>query len=291
MKVGFIGLGHMGSGMAAMLIKAGHEVTLYNRTADKMKPLVEQGARAAVRAADACRGEAVITMLADDGAVEKIVFDDEGVIAGLSKGCVHISMSTISVALSERIDQAHSKAGQRLIAAPVFGRPKAAAAGELFIVAAGPPDAIDSCMTLFDAMGQKTFSFGPNPPAANLIKLSGNFLIASVIEALGEAMALIGKAGIDKARYLDLLTSTLFSAPVYKIYGQLIAERQFEPAGFAAPLGHKDMRLTLAAADTLRVPMPLASLLKDRLLTVLSQGGEKLDWSAIAGLAAKEAGM
>jgi 3-hydroxyisobutyrate dehydrogenase-like beta-hydroxyacid dehydrogenase len=146
-------------------------------------------------------------------------------------------------------------------------------------------------MTLFDAMGQKTFSFGPNPPAANLIKLSGNFLIASVIEALGEAMALIGKAGIDKARYLDLLTSTLFSAPVYKIYGQLIAERQFEPAGFAAPLGHKDMRLTLAAADTLRVPMPLASLLKDRLLTVLSQGGEKLDWSAIAGLAAKEAGM
>ncbi len=291
MKAGFIGLGQMGSGMAARLIKAGHEVTVYNRTQGKTQGLVGQGAHAAAGVADACRGEAVITMLADDRAVECLVFGDGGVIASLNKGCIHVSMSTISVALSERLSKAHSDAGQSFVAAPVFGRPQAAAAGELFIVAAGAPNAVEACMTLFGALGQKTFTFGERPSDANLIKLSGNFLIASVIEALGEAMALVGKAGIDKARYLHLLTSTLFDAPVYRGYGALIAEQKFEPAGFAAPLGHKDLRLALEAAEHLRVPMPLASLLKERLLRVLAQGGDKLDWSAMAGLAAKDAGM
>lgn len=290
MKVGFIGLGQMGSGMAANLLKAAHEVTVYNRTAGKVEALVKQGARPAVRVADACRGEAVITMLADDGALESIAFGNEGVVASLGKGCLHVSMSTISVALSEKLAAGHSEAGLRFVAAPVFGRPEAAAAGELFIVAAGARDAVDACMPLFDALGQKTFIFGDNPPAANLVKLSGNFLIASAIEALGEAMALVGKAGIDRYRYLDFLTSTLFGAPIYKNYGALIAGQKFEPAGFAAPLGHKDMRLALEAADKFRVPMPLASLVKDRLLRVLARDGEKLDWSAIARLAAEDAG-
>ena len=211
MKVGFIGLGNMGSGMAANLIKAGHEVTVYNRTASKMKALVEQGAHPAAQVTDACRGEAVITMLADDGAVESIAFGDEGVAGSLGKGAIHISMSTISVALSERLAAAHAEAGQRFVAAPVFGRPEAAAAAKLFIVAAGAPEAVDACLPLFEALGQKTFTFGDNPQAANLVKLSGNFLIASAIEALGEAMALVGKAGVNRGQYLDLLTSTLFS--------------------------------------------------------------------------------
>ncbi len=291
MKVGFIGLGNMGFGMAANLVKAGHEVTVYNRTASKMKALVEQGAHPAAKVTDACRGEAVITMLADDGAVESIAFGDEGMTGGLGKGAIHISMSTISVALSERLAAAHAEAGQRFVSAPVFGRPEAAAAAKLFIVAAGAPDAVDACLPLFEALGQKTFNFGNNAQAANLVKLSGNFLIASTIEALGEAMALVGKAGINRGQYVDLLTSTLFSAPVYKIYGPLIAEQRFEPAGFAAPLGHKDMRLTLAAAETLRVPMPLASLLRDRFLTLFAHGGEKLDWSAISRLAAEDSGQ
>ncbi len=291
MKVGFIGLGHMGFGMAANLIRAGHEVTVYNRTASKMKALVEQGAHAAAQVTDACRGEAVITMLADDGAVESIAFGDEGLTGCLGKGAIHISMSTISVALSERLAAAHAEAGQRFVAAPVFGRPEAAAAAKLFIVAAGAPDAVYACLPLFEALGQETFTFGDNPQAANLVKLSGNFLIASAIEALGEAMALVGKAGVNRGQYLDLLTSTLFSAPIYKIYGPLIAEQRFEPAGFAAPLGHKDIRLTLAAAETLRVPMPLASLLRDRFLTLFAHGGERLDWSAIARLAAEDAGQ
>jgi 3-hydroxyisobutyrate dehydrogenase-like beta-hydroxyacid dehydrogenase len=277
--------------MAANLLKAGHEVTVYNRTADKMKLLAEQGARPAGRVAEACGGEAVVTMLADDKAVEDLAFGDDGITGSLAKGAVHVSMSTISVALSERLAAAHAKAGQRFVAAPVFGRPEAAAAAKLFIVAAGEPNAVDDCLPLFDAMGQKTFNFGSNPRAANLVKLSGNFLIASILEALGEAMALVGKAGVDRGFYVDFLTSTLFSAPVYKIYGGLIAERKFEPAGFAAPLGHKDIRLALAAAQTLRVPMPLASLLQDRLLALLARGGDKLDWSAIARLAADDAGL
>ena len=291
MRVGFVGLGRMGVGMAANLVKAGHEVTVYNRTPSKARALVEQGAHLAAGVTDACRGDAVITMLADDGALEGVVFAENGMLRSMRTGAIHISMSTISVALSERLAAAHANAGQRFVAAPVFGRPEAAAAAKLFIVVAGPPDVVDACRPLLEAMGQKTFIVGEDPGAANLVKLSGNFLIASAIEALGEAMALVAKAGVDRHRYLDILTSTLFTAPLYKSYGALIAEQKFEPAGFAAPLGAKDIRLTLAAADTLRVPMPLASLLHDRFLTLLAQGGEALDWSAIGQLAAKDAGL
>ena len=291
MRVGFIGLGNMGTGMALNTLAAGNEVTVYNRTASRMQPLVEKGAKAADSVKDACWGEAVVTMLADDRAIEAVAFGDEGIVASLGKGAIHICMSTISAGLSEKLTAAHASAGQRYVAAPVFGRPDSAAAAKLFIVAAGHKDAVDACMPIFNSVGQKTFYFGSEPQAANLVKLSGNFLIASVIEALGEAMALVGKAGVDLHQYLDLLTSTLFSAPVYKTYGGLIADRKFEPAGFAVPLGHKDIRLALAAAETLRVPMPLASLLRDRFLTLLAGGGEALDWSAIAQLAAKDSGQ
>jgi len=291
MRVGFIGLGHMGAGMAANLLASGHEVTVYNRTPGRAHALVARGAHAAGRVPDACRGEAVVTMLADDAAVEGVVFDGEGILGSLGRGAIHVSMSTIGVALSERLAAAHTNAGQRFVAAPVFGRPDAAAAAKLFIVAAGAPDALDACSPLFESMGQKTFPIGNAPPAANLVKLSGNFLMATVIEALGEAMALVEKAGVDRHRYLDFLTSTIFTAPVYKTYGELIAERRFAPASFAAPLGHKDIRLALAVAETLRVPMPFASVLHDRFLTLLAQGGEALDWSAIGQLAAKDSGQ
>ena len=290
MKVGFIGLGHMGAGMAANLLKAGHDVTVYNRTRTKVEALVAQGAKAAASVSDACRGEAVITMLANDDAVESVVFSDGGIIGSLPAGAPHISSSTISVALSEKLEAAHAKAGQRFVAAPVFGRPDVAAAGQLFVIAAGGRDTLDAVAPLFDAIGQKTFVVSGTPKAANLVKLSGNFLIASVIESLGEAMALVGKGGVDQRQYLDILTSTLFGAPVYKTYGGLIADGKFEPAGFAAPLGQKDIRLTLAAAEDLRVPMPIASLLRDRFLTLMAHGGDKLDWSAIGQLAAKDAG-
>ncbi|MBS0233880.1 MAG: NAD(P)-dependent oxidoreductase [Proteobacteria bacterium] len=290
MKVGFIGLGHMGSGMAANLLKAGHEVTVYNRTRAKAEALVAKGAKLAATPADACKADTVFSMLADDKAVEGIVFEDNGVLASLGKGAIHISSSTISAALSKRLADAHARSGQRYVAAPVFGRPEAAEAAKLFVVAAGPADAVKDISPLFDAVGQKTFVVSEQPEAANIVKLSGNFLIAAVIESLGEAMALIGKAGIDKHLYLDILTSTLFGAPVYKTYGNLIADAKFTPAGFAAPLGLKDVRLALAAGEDLRVPLPLASLLRDRFLTLLAKGGDQLDWSAVGSLAAKDAG-
>jgi 3-hydroxyisobutyrate dehydrogenase-like beta-hydroxyacid dehydrogenase len=290
MNVGFLGLGRMGSGMAANLLAAGHAVTIYNRTAGKAESLVARGATLATQVADACQGDAVLTMLADDAALEGIVFGDRGVLASLRPGALHIGMSTISVAMSERLTDAHARAGQRYVAAPVFGRPEAAAAAKLFIVAAGAPDAVTDCQPLFAALGQKTFVVHEQPQAANLIKLSGNFLLAAAIEALGEAIALVAKAGIDRRQYVDLLTTTLFTAPAYKAYGGMIADNRYTPAGFTAPLGYKDIRLTLTAADSLRVPMPLASLLRDRFLALLAQGGDALDWSAIAHLAAQDAG-
>ncbi|RAX40001.1 NAD(P)-dependent oxidoreductase [Rhizobium tropici] len=291
MKVGFIGLGQMGSAMAVNLIKAGHEVTVYNRSRDKAEALAGEGAKVAATVAEASAGEAVFTMLAHDDALSAVVHGDGGVLASLGKGAVHISASTISVAMSERLTKEHTAAGQRFVAAPVFGRPDAAAAAKLFVAAAGAPDAIQSVTPLFDAIGQRTFVLGEEPRAANLVKLSGNFLIASVIESLGEAMALVEKGGVDRHAYLDLLTSTLFNAPVYKTYGGLIADRKFQPAGFAAPLGQKDIRLALAAGEALNVPLPLASLLRDRFLNLLAHGGEELDWSAIGALAAKDAGL
>jgi 3-hydroxyisobutyrate dehydrogenase-like beta-hydroxyacid dehydrogenase len=296
MKVGFIGLGNMGLGMATNLLKAGHEVTVYNRTPAKAQPLVDQGAGLAKTIADACHGDAVFTMLADDHALEAVAFggakdDDDGIVASLPKNSIHISSSTISVALSEKLSAAHAARGQRFVSAPVFGRPEAAAAAKLFVIAAGAPDAVEACTPLFDAIGQKTFRFGDEPSHANLIKLSGNFLIASVLESLSEALALVGKAGIDQRQYLDFLTSTLFNAPVYKNYGALIIEKKFKPVGFAAPLGLKDVRLALAAGETLRVPLPLASLIRDRFLTLLARGGESLDWSAISQVAAEDSGQ
>jgi 3-hydroxyisobutyrate dehydrogenase-like beta-hydroxyacid dehydrogenase len=291
-SIGFIGLGHMGTGMAMNLLRAGHDLTVYNRTPGKAHALVSQGAHAATDVADACRGDVIITMLSDDGAIEGVAFGNRGVLASLRGGATHISMSTISLGLSERLAAAHAKAGQRFVAAPVFGRPEAAAAGKLFIVAGGEPDAVDACIPLFQALGQSTFRVGDKPQDANLVKLSGNFLLASVIESLGEAMALVGKAGIDRHQYLGFLTSTLFPAPVYKTYGGLIADGHFQPAAFAAPLGFKDIRLTLAAAEGLRVPMPLASLLHDRFVRLLAQhGGESLDWSGIGQLAAQDAAV
>jgi 3-hydroxyisobutyrate dehydrogenase-like beta-hydroxyacid dehydrogenase len=280
----------MGAGMAANLVKAGHDVTVFNRTRAKTDELVALGARAAATVAEACQGEAVMTMLANDEAVESVVYDEGGVLASLAEGAIHVSASTISVALSRRLTESHASRRQRYVAAPVFGRPEVAAAGQLFVVTGGADDAVRDAAPLFDAIGKQSFVMSETPSLANLVKLSGNFLIASVIESLGEAMALVGKAGIDRHQYLELLTSTMFNVPVYKIYGGLIAAEQFEPAGFAAPLGQKDIRLALAAAEELRVPLPLASLLRDRFLTLMAHGGEGLDWSAIGGLAAKDAG-
>jgi len=291
MKVGFIGLGNMGSAMAANLLRAGHEMTVFNRSPEKRRALIDLGARGAETVAEACSGEVVITMLADDSALRRVTLGEAGILDTLGRGATHISMSTVSVELTRDLTQAHEQAGQEFVAAPVFGRPEAAAAAKLFILVAGPAAAVRICQPLLDAMGQRTFPLGTEPATASLAKLAGNFMIAATIETLGEVLSLVGKGGIEPGTFVDLLTSTLFPAPAYRTYGALIAESKFQPAGFAAPLGHKDVRLLLAAAESLRVPMPIGSLLNDRFLRLLAQGGESLDWSAITQLAAADAGL
>ncbi len=289
MLVGFIGLGHMGSGMAASLIRAGNEVIAYNRTRARAEAL--DGATVAGSVAEACDAGAVFTMLANDEAVEAIAFARGGIIESLPKGAIHISSSTISVALSERLAAAHAAAGQCYVVATVLGRPDRAAAGELFVITAGERDALNDVRPLLDAIGQGMTEFGDRPSNANLVKLSANFLFATVFESLGEAVALIAKGGIDKMHYVDFLTSTMFGSPAYKVYGGLVAADEEPPVGFAAPLGFKDIRLALAAADKLNVPMPFASVLHDRFVELIATSGENHDWSAVGRMALRDSGQ
>ena len=292
MKIAFLGLGNMGSHMAGHLHHAGHDVTVWNRTLSKADGLRAQGAEVGRSTGETVKdAEAVITMLADDHAVESAVLHSGGVLDHLPRGAVHISMSTISVALSQKLAEEHSKREQQYIAAPVFGRPDAAEAGKLFVVAAGDKLAVERCKPLLEAFGQRVFVIGDKPEMANVVKLSGNFLIASVIESLGEAIALTRKYGIDAHAYVEFLTNSLFAAPVYKTYGGIIAEGKYQPAGFKLRLGLKDVRLALAAAEAVDAPLPFASVVRDHMLNAIGRGMEDMDWSSTAKLAAENAGL
>ena len=292
MKIAFLGLGNMGSHMVRHLLRAGHDVTLWNRTLSKADALRSEGAKVGKSAGETAKdAEAVITMLADDHAVESAVLHSAGVIDNLPRGATHISMSTISVALSQKLAEEHSKHGQQYIAAPVFGRPEAAAAGKLFVVAAGDKSALERCQPLLELLGQRVFVIGDKPEMANVVKLSGNFLIASVIESLGETIALTRKYGIDPHSFVEILTNSLFAAPVYKTYGAIIAEEKYQPAGFKLRLGLKDIRLALAAAEAVDAPLPFASLVRDHMLSAIGHGMEDMDWSSTAKLAAENAGL
>jgi 3-hydroxyisobutyrate dehydrogenase-like beta-hydroxyacid dehydrogenase len=291
-KVAFIGLGNMGNPMARHLLRAGYDVTVWNRTLSKADDHRAQGAKVAKSAGDAAKEvDAVITMLADDAAVESAVLHPGGVLESLPKNATHISMSTISVALSKKLAEEHAKRGQRYITAPVFGRPEAAEAAKLFVVVAGDKEVIERHKPLLEAMGQRVFVMGDRPEMANVVKLSGNFLIASVIESLGEAVALTRKYGVDPHQYVDFLTNSLFAAPVYKTYGGLIADEKYRPAGFKMRLGLKDVKLALAAAESVDAPLPVASMIRDHMLTAIGRGMEDADWSAAAKLAAENAGL
>jgi len=290
MNIGFIGLGSMGAAIVPNLLIAGHAVSVWNRTAAKAEPLVEKGAVLAATPGKAAKdADVVFTMVADDKALEAVTFGDDGILANLPRGGVHVSMSTVSLALVERLTNDHGNERQAFVAAPVFGRPTAAAAGQLFIAAAGAPDAMDKVAPLFSLISQKVYPFGDNPASSALVKLAGNFMIVSVTEQLGEAMALLGKGGVDKTAFLDFMTSTLFNSLIYKNYGALIASQTFEPVGFAAALGAKDVSLVKAAADGLNVPLPLADLLSDRLHRLIAEGNGHLDLTALSKLSVDDA--
>jgi 3-hydroxyisobutyrate dehydrogenase-like beta-hydroxyacid dehydrogenase len=290
MNIGFIGLGSMGAAIVPNLLIAGHAVKVWNRTASKAGPLVEKGAILAATPGEASKdSDVVFTMVADDAALEGVTFGQDGILANLKPGGIHVSMSTVGIALVERLTIQHGTARQGFVAAPVFGRPTAAAAGKLFIATAGAPDALATVAPLFGLISQKVFPFGDTPSAAALVKLAGNFMIIAVTEQLGEAMALLGQGGVDKAAFLDFMTSTLFDSLIYRNYGALIAAQTFEPVGFAAALGAKDVGLVKAAADGLNVPLPLADLLSARLGRLLAEGGGHLDLTALSKLAVDDA--
>jgi 3-hydroxyisobutyrate dehydrogenase-like beta-hydroxyacid dehydrogenase len=291
MDAALVGIGRMGSGIAKSLLRAGHRIIVYNRTRERVEPLRALGASVAASVKEACRTEVLFTMVADDTALEALVFGEGGILASLPRGSAHISLSTISVALSDRLAAAHAKEGQGYLAAPVFGRPEAAEAGRLAVVAAGEDALVQKCKPLFDAMGPKFFYVGERPSLANVGKLSGNFLIATVLESLAEVLTFARKSGVDAGALMEFLTSSLFNAPVYKVYGELIAESKHEPAGFLLPLGLKDVRLVLQAAEAVNVPMPIASVLRDRFLTAMARGNQDKDWSVIGRVAAEDAGL
>lgn len=290
MEIGFIGLGAMGKAMAANLIKAGHRVRVWNRSPGPVAALREIGAEAAATVPDVFRGDLVISMLAEDGALRATLLET-GVIAAAPKGLLHVNMATISVALAEELTELHRQCGLGYVAAPVFGRPDVAAAGNLNIVAAGPTDLLDRAQPIFDVLGQKTWRVGEEPIRANIVKVAGNFMIGAAIEAMGEATALTRGYGVSAADFLEIVSNTLFAAPVYKGYGALIAEQRYEPAAFKLTLGLKDIRLALAAGDGANVPLPLASLLRDNMLDAIAAGDGDRDFATLATVAQRRAGQ
>lgn len=290
MDIGFIGLGNMGKAMAANLLKGGHQLRLWNRTPGTADDLVKAGATIAKDIQGAFAGDIVISMLADDAALHSLLIES-GVVAAAPKGLLHVNMATISVALAEELTALHAKHGIGYVAAPVFGRPPAAIAAQLNIVAAGPAALLDRAQPLFDLMGQKTWRMGEVPLRANAAKLAGNFMIGAAIEAMAEATTMANGYGVSPAALLDLLTNTMFASPVYKGYGAQITEDRYEPAAFKLRLGLKDMRLALAAGEGANVPMPLASLVRDNLLDAMAAGDGDKDFAALAKVSQRRAGQ
>ncbi len=290
--VGVVGLGGMGSGIASQLLTAGHKVRVYNRTTTAAYPLVAKGALRADTAADAVEsGGIVITMVANDAALEAVVGGDGGFLEKLGRGGIHISMSTISVALARSLAARHEAHGSAWVAAPVFGRPEAAASGKLWILQSGRAEAKARVRPVLEALSQGLFDSGEAPDAAPVGKIAGNFLIASASEAMGEAFALLQKSGVDARVFHEMMAKSIFACPIYANYGRFILDRAFTPPGFKLSLGAKDVGLALAAGAETQTPMPLAGLLRDRFLSAMAQGRGELDWTSIALNAAADAGL
>lgn len=291
MKVGFIGLGSMGSAMAIRLIDAGHEVFVWNRSSGPAEAMVRRGAHRLDNPEGAFSSDAVLTMLADDDAVRAVLLASDALKRAPNKKLVHVVMSTVSVAFARELERAHAAAGLAYVAAPVLGRPDVAAAGKLNVLAAGAADAIERVKPLLDVIGQKTWVLGAEPHKANVAKLSMNFLIGAAIEAMAEAVTLAERYEVEPGKLMALLTGTLFSAPVYATYGGLILKGEFMPANFKLTLGLKDMRLALAAGDAVGVPLPFASIVRDNLVDAIGHGDADKDWSAVALVARRRAGL
>ncbi|KVT83083.1 oxidoreductase [Burkholderia ubonensis] len=290
MKLGFIGLGMMGKAMAANLIKAGHDVRIWNRSSSTTEALRGLGAEVADTLADIAKVDILFSMLSDDDAV-RAVFVDGGVIDGMASGAVHVNMATVSVSLAQEQAALHQQKGVGYIAAPVLGRPDVAAAGKLNILAAGPSALIDGLQPLFAVLGQRVWRFGENPAQANAVKLAVNLMIASAIESMAEGAALAEGHGVTPESFIELIGSTLFAVPVYQGYGRLMVEKNYEPAGFKLALGLKDIRLALQAGEASRVPLPFGGVLRENLLDALAHNQGNHDWASLFEVARRRAAL
>ncbi|MBD0690489.1 NAD(P)-dependent oxidoreductase [Streptomyces sp. CBMA123] len=287
--VGFVGLGAMGQGMAGSLLRAGHTVRVWNRSPEPVAALVAQGAEAAGSLAEVFAADTVVSMLANDQAVERLLLDPE-LLAGAT-ATLHVNMATVSLALAERAEELHVEHGIGYVAAPVLGRPPVAAAGKLNILVAGAPELLDRAEPLFAAMGERTWHFGDRPRQANTAKISTNFLLACAIESMAEACSLAESHDVRPTDLVEMLTGTLFPGPVYSGYGSMVAERRYEPAGFRLPLGLKDVGLALDAGAARHVPLPFGGILRDAFLDALAHGDGDKDWAAVAEVARRRAGL
>jgi 3-hydroxyisobutyrate dehydrogenase-like beta-hydroxyacid dehydrogenase len=290
--IGFIGLGSMGLPIASNLLEAGYRLHVYNRTPQKAQPLVDKGAKLGNTPADVVEsGGIAITMLANDQALEEVVFGENGILEKLGAGGIHLSMSTVSPATADNLAEHHERRGVHYVAAPVFGRPEAAAGRKLWICLSGDGAAKERVLPVLNVLGQGVFDFGESVGAANVVKLAGNFLIVSALEAMAEAFTLAEKNGIDRTKVAELFGQTLFACPIYQNYGRLIAQEQYQPAGFKLSLGLKDVTLALQTARDSQMPMPLASLLHDRLMAAVAKGRGDIDWTGLALGVSEDAGI
>ena len=290
--IGFVGLGQMGVAMAGSLLKAGYGLRVYNRTPEKAQPLVEQGATLVHSAKEAgAAGGIVLSMLTDDRAVEKVTTGGEGFGEALGADGIHVSMSTISPATSRNLADYHTHHGGHYVAAPVFGKPDAAAAAKLWIAVSGNEAAKARVRPLLDAMGQGIYDFGEDAGAANVVKLAGNFMFGAAIEAMAEAFTLAEKNGVARQQIFEMFTQTLFACPAYVNYGKMIASQHYQPVGAAPALIRKDMHLVLQTALSSDVPMPLANLLQDRLTATIAKGRNDIDWCGFAQEVSESAGL
>jgi 3-hydroxyisobutyrate dehydrogenase-like beta-hydroxyacid dehydrogenase len=290
MKIGFIGLGRMGSAMAANLVKAGYEVTVWNRSPQAMENIALLGAYAAKSLQEVAKSEIIISMLADDGAIE-CVFIDQGVIDTMAINSIHVNMATVSVKLAARLAEMHAERKTGYISAPVLGRPNVAQAGNLNVLIAGKEASVVAVSPILAVLGQRLWNFGENPVAANAAKLAMNLMIASAIEAMAEAMTLASAYGVERAEFINMATGTLFPVPVYQGYGKLMVDRVFEPAGFKLSLGLKDIGLVLRAAESENLPLPFASILRDNLLEAMAHGQLEMDWASLSLVCSRRSGF
>lgn len=290
MKIGFIGLGAMGAGVARNLLKSGHEVTVWNRSPGPVDAIVKDGAKAAVGIEDTLKGDIVFSMMANDAALEAVGFTG-ALLDAAAPGLIHINMATISLPLARKLADVHAAKGVGYLACPVFGRPDAAAAANLILVVGGDPVLIEKVRPVLEPLGQRITVAGDKAEAANLFKITGNFMTAAAIEAYGEAIALLRKGGADAEAFYEMMSAFYYSGSIHKLYGRIILDEKYDPAGFKLSLGYKDAGLALEAAKLLQAPLPVGSLVHDNFLTAMANGDGDKDWALIAGMAAKRAGL